>query len=278
MMKEEGVTMAESNLARSSQTEQNPDHIENGNYATVRFNALRHGILSKHVVLPHEEMGEFDDLLSLLMDEYQPAGITGTHLVEELAGIIWQKRRILIAEGAKINKSIRTSLNNLNGSPSATVKNAVPTDPALSEAYVDFRDLTKASSEELAVMERETLERMYDLDKASEILCRNKKSAYAKALKILNPELRSWWQAELDDGDAEASVESLNDFVAELRSECRGKLAEIQHHEAIKNQVYGEGISSLIMENLSRYETHLDRKFERTLAMLIKLKEMRGKK
>ncbi len=27
---------------------------------------------------------------------------------------------------------------------------------------------------------------------------------------------------------------------------------------------------------MSRYETHLDRKFERTLAMLLKLKEIRG--
>ena len=30
------------------------------------------------------------------------------------------------------------------------------------------------------------------------------------------------------------------------------------------------------LEKLSRYETHLDRKFERTLAMLIKLKDLRS--
>jgi hypothetical protein len=30
------------------------------------------------------------------------------------------------------------------------------------------------------------------------------------------------------------------------------------------------------LEKLSRYETHLDRKFERSLGMLIKLKELRG--
>jgi hypothetical protein len=30
------------------------------------------------------------------------------------------------------------------------------------------------------------------------------------------------------------------------------------------------------LEKLNRYETHLDRKFERTLAMLVKLKELRG--
>ena len=34
-----------------------------GNYAAVRFNALRHGILSKLAVLAHEDRAEFDDLL-----------------------------------------------------------------------------------------------------------------------------------------------------------------------------------------------------------------------
>lgn len=36
------------------------------------------------------------------------------------------------------------------------------------------------------------------------------------------------------------------------------------------------GLQAYKLEKLSRYETHLDRKFERSLAMLIKLKELRG--
>jgi len=35
-------------------------------------------------------------------------------------------------------------------------------------------------------------------------------------------------------------------------------------------------IETATVEKLSRYETHLDRKFERTLAMLIKLKDLRS--
>ena len=50
------------------------------------------------------------------------------------------------------------------------------------------------------------------------------------------------------------------------------------HHYAIKTQTLGEGLKANRLEKLSRYETHLDRKFERTLAMLIKLKKLRGKK
>ena len=50
---------------------------------------------------------------------------------------------------------------------------------------------------------------------------------------------------------------------------------EARHHEAIKNQALGEGLHAYKLEKLSRYETHLDRKFERTLGMLLKLKELR---
>ena len=36
-----------------------------------------------------------------------------------------------------------------------------------------------------------------------------------------------------------------------------------------------EGLQMHRLEKLNRYETYLDRKFERTLAMLVKLKELR---
>ena len=57
---------------------------------------------------------------------------------------------------------------------------------------------------------------------------------------------------------------------------CYAQEKEARHHEAIKNQALGEGLQAYKLEKLSRYETHLDRKFERSLAMLIKLKELRG--
>jgi len=93
------------------------------------------------------------------------------------------------------------------------------------------------------------------------------------------PDSQSWWQNILDADRAEATYEDLNDFIEEEHLPNRqGELAQIRHHGAIKCQVIGEGIGVPIMESLSRYETHLDRKFERTFAMLIKLKELRSKK
>lgn len=249
------------------------------NYAAVRYNAMQHGILSQHVVLPHENKDKFNDLLAALMAEHLPGGATEMHLVEELAGVIWRKRRVLLAEGAKINRNLRGCLHALDGSSSSTVKNAVPSDPALVGVHVDFRDLMSMTSEDLKSREQEAVRDLEATEKAEKILLSNRANAYAKAVKALLPDSRDWWQDQVDDEEVEASVKSLRDFIIrDLMPFCNSRLAEIRHHEAIKRQVVGEGIGAPIMENLSRYETHLDRKFERTLAMLIKLKELRGKK
>ena len=56
---------------------------------------------------------------------------------------------------------------------------------------------------------------------------------------------------------------------------CRQLVVEVQSHEAIKAQTLGEGLQAHRLEKLNHYETHLDRKFERTLAMLLKLKDLR---
>jgi hypothetical protein len=65
------------------------------------------------VVLAHEDGGDFADLLAALIEEHKPAGMTERHLIEELAAIIWRKRRVLLAEAAKINEGLKNVANNL---------------------------------------------------------------------------------------------------------------------------------------------------------------------
>jgi hypothetical protein len=71
-----------------------------GNYELARLNALRHGVLSQYTVLPWEDGEEYRALLEALVTEHHPQGPTEEHLVEELAGIIWRKRRLRLGEGA----------------------------------------------------------------------------------------------------------------------------------------------------------------------------------
>ncbi len=76
-------------------------------YETTRFNALRHGVLSRYTVLPWEDEAEYQALLDALVAEHAPQGPTEEHLVEELAGIIWRKRRLRLAESAIYREELR---------------------------------------------------------------------------------------------------------------------------------------------------------------------------
>jgi len=62
--------------------------------ATARFNALRHGVRSRYTVLPWEHEQAYRVVVSALVAEPTPQGPTEEHLVEEVAGIIWRKRRL----------------------------------------------------------------------------------------------------------------------------------------------------------------------------------------
>jgi hypothetical protein len=66
----------------------------------TRFNALRHGVLSRYTVLPWEHADEYQAIVTALVAEHAPQGPTEEHLVEEIAGIMWRKRRLRLAEAA----------------------------------------------------------------------------------------------------------------------------------------------------------------------------------
>ena len=81
-----------------------------GGYEMARFNALRHGVLSRYTVLPWEDTDEYCALLAALAAEHAPQGPTEEHLVEELAGILWRKRRLRLAEAAAHRRGLAATL------------------------------------------------------------------------------------------------------------------------------------------------------------------------
>ena len=242
-------------------------------YDSVRFNAMKHGILSRLVVLAHEDDAEFADLLAALIDEHRPEGITEQHLIEELASIIWRKRRVIMAENAQINEGLKVMLN----SPESMVPASAPFQHGLSGENTDLRNLLDMTPEEKA----ENLKRA-ELDlaasrKAAAILRKGGVHAYVKARRALIPELRDWWEECVTDEEYPATAEGLSEFIDEsLEPICYRMVKEAQFTPAIKAQTLGRGLQTHRLETLNRYETHLDRKFERTLAMILKLKSLRS--
>jgi hypothetical protein len=253
--------------------DQVPAAATNGNYEPVRFNAMKHGILSKMAVLAHENHAEFDDLLAALIDEHRPAGMTERHLIEELATIIWRKRRVLLAEGAKINEGLNTAVN----SPESVMPSAAPFQRGLSGESTNLRELLDSTQDEIAERKHEAELDLAATQKASSILRKGGPNAYAKARRALIPESRDWWDGHVEEGAHPATAEGLTAFIREtLEPLCDRTLQEAAFTPAIKVQILGKGLQANLLEKLNRYETHLDRKFERTLAMILKLKDLRG--
>ena len=244
-----------------------------GHYEAVRFNAMRHGILSRLTVLAHEDGGEFADLLAALIEEHRPAGMTERHVVEELATIIWRKRRVLLAEGARINDGLKSVLR----STTTLVPAAAPFQSELSGEHVDLPRLLNATAERIVELQQEAELDLASTRKAAAILAKGGPNAYEKARRALLPGSRDWWDVQVSEEEYPGTVEGLAEFIREsLEPLCVGMVQQVRHVAAIKAQTLGAGLQAHRLENLNRYETHLDRKFERTLAMLLKLKELRG--
>ena len=76
----------------------------------VRWNALKHGLLAREVVIPvgegKENPDDFRNLLAQLRDDLQPAGVLEEILVEKIAVCYWRLRRVLRSEMGEIRQRL----------------------------------------------------------------------------------------------------------------------------------------------------------------------------
>ena len=61
----------------------------------------------------------------------------------------------------------------------------------------------------------------------------------------------------------------------EVRDWFAKRKQELANRPLIRDQAFGEALDDSKLERLGRYEVHLDRKLERMLTMLIRLKDLR---
>jgi len=101
----------------------------------------------------------------------------------------------------------------------------------------------------------------------------------------LRGDTQAWWADvltrdpdELEDGEepATADADGLRRFLEdEVLPWFETRRKELAHRPLIRDQAFGEALDPHNLERLGRYEVHLERKLERTLAMLFRLKELR---
>ena len=121
--------------------------------------------------------------------------------------------------------------------------------------------------------------------RAIHLLSSKRHDRYEVALAILREDTRNWWVAmlsrepdELDEGEEPATgdADGLRRFLeGEVLPWIQTRRKGLANRPLIREQAFGEALDPDKLERLGRYEVHLDRKLERMLAMLLRLKELR---
>src|SRR6516162_7482365 len=175
----------------------------------TRFNALRHGVLSRYTVLPWENADEYHAIVAALVAEHAPQGPTEEHLVEEIAGIMWRKRRLRLAEAAAHRRGLEETLESYRETVKVALVHLGATDQ--SERVVDaIRATGDETQEEIREMEED--EAM--THRALELLSSRRNDRYEAALAALRADTRDWWADmlapepdELEEGEEPATAD-----------------------------------------------------------------------
>ena len=199
----------------SSSDNQPPE--PNGGYEGSRFNAVRHGVLSEATVLPWEDEAEYAKLLEALVEEYRPRGPTEDHLVEEIAGVIWRKRRLRLAEAGSYWKNVDKATD--FSSDSFDKRRVLPTlDALLTTPAGTAKDIAKVQN------------RLTAVSRARDILMAGKAGAYKAAMAELDERTKAHWQEQIapeledldedEDDDEDEPVKHYTADAAGLQHSC----------------------------------------------------------
>jgi len=167
-------------------------HRGGGNYDVTRFNALRHGVLSQHTVLPWEDGAEYSTLLEALVAEHKPQGPTEEHLIEELAGVIWRKRRLRLGECAVHHHALKRAFDPDGETARAAVINLIEDIDAdcIGDAIRTTDEQTAGDTADLEQDQAMT-------EEALRILADSSPTAYSRALAALRTDTHNWWEEQL---------------------------------------------------------------------------------
>jgi hypothetical protein len=219
-------------------------------------------------------------LVAALVAEHAPLGPTEEHLVEKLAGILWRKRRLRLAEAAAHRRGLHGTL----ASYRETVKMAL--------VHLGTTDQSEHVLDAICATARETEDDIGEMQadeamtrRALDLLGSRRNDAYEAALAALREDTQEWWADvlarepnELDEGEEPATADApgLRRFLeADVLPWFENRKKELANRPLIREQAFGEALDPDKLERLARYEVHLDRKLERILAMLLRLKDLR---
>jgi hypothetical protein len=231
-----------------------------------RFDPIKHGVLSRHIALPWEDREAFEEILRGLLIEHQPQGPTAYHLVEDLAGVIWRKRRLLQAEGAALRRrlhGVATGYDNEKVASAALAHTGATFHGRVADVVANRLPKSEDTKCDLALIEE-----------ALGAAQSGKRGAYQTALRLLDEDTQAAFQEEVvdpdspEDGGYSRDAEGLGEFLEANRDWLRQRIEDTANAPLVTEQVHGTAIDIRDLERIAKIEAHLDAKMQKLLGLL----------
>jgi len=229
---------------------------------------------------PWEDPDAFARLRQGFHGAHAPAGPTEEALVDRLVIIEWRRRRLVAAEAA-VHIAHAFDRANDDAVKRKTLNRAGVTDYKARD-QISLAEVLRGSDEDDAETVAAVREGINDAEAALQLL--DGGSSYGEAVARMDEDLRDWWTGEFDETEGETPKyqqdgASLKKF---LESDAlpwrRDWLKTNMARPAIRAQAIAESFDPARLRQLWDMEARLDRQFEKSLGMLIRLQEMRAGK
>jgi hypothetical protein len=250
-----------------------------------RFNALKHGLFFKSLLLKGESRAEYVSLLDGLLGDLQPQGKFETTLAENVAALLWRKRRLFQSESAEISEKLECMIQDsyLNQYVEAwdRARAAItsggllrnPNNPIVLRKAIEMLEALRAVVTTVGFYDDfQLLERLYGRDQDGKMphgLCVKYQLFLEKARA----------SGGITDKSEEANNRQI--MVAAINSEIQRLTIVEQTLEQDSVERIAHKLSAALIpgqevsDRLLRYETHLSREIDRILNRLERLQRLR---
>jgi hypothetical protein len=251
-----------------------------------KFNALKHGLLSKALLLKDESRVEYNVLLNGLLEDLQPQGKLETVLVENLAVLLWRKRRLLQVETAEISKKDLLQIDSIMTLRAQSLDYARPKiDSHGALKNCDNRSVVREAINSLTNMRLALMNDDPDEVKKSglpRLLFGSEQDGAANDRfgRLCQEVARLTGESAIgkDTNDANQLIEEMRTAIdAEIKrlTELHNDIVRIELRKSANNVAVAGIPLQESADRLLRYEAHLSREFDRTLNQLERLQRMR---
>ena len=233
-------------------------------------------IIRKSHILPWEDADDYETLVVGLYEEYAPQGPIERHLVDEIAGIIWRKYRVGVAEVALHQHGLHRTYSDHSG----TGERATAHTGGVAAA-ANVGEAVRLSDDEISARLVDANEDLAMAKQAFELAVSGQ---YGPALDALRKDTLDWWKDILQDGEdgmgyaREATATSMMEWLdLEALPYIRDVISGSKQAPAIRAQAFGESLDPGKFNELAKWEVHLDRRLEGAIALLMKLRNTRDR-